>query len=453
MAKGSRSISVVHAPPIQTVLRPFQKFFSTQASGGIILLICAVIAIVWANSPWSESYSTIWHYHLKIGVEGFMIDKPLELWINDGLMAIFFYVVGLEIKRELVVGELSSIKQAIFPLSAAIGGMVVPALIFVAFNYGTETISGWGIPMATDIAFALGILALLGDKVPLALKIFLTALAIVDDLGAVLVIAIFYTSDISIVSLLIGGGFLLVSIICNRLHVRSPIVYTIIGIGLWVAFLKSGVHATIAGVLLAFTIPGKARINSNAFVTKSKELITNLESSPELGDDVPVTKEFNSTVFELESNCEKVQAPMLRLEHMLAPWVAFFIMPIFALANAGLKIEPELLAVLINPISVGIILGLTLGKQIGVSLFAWLSVKLGLSDLPAGVSWRQIYGVSCLAGIGFTMSLFISNLAYTNDLFVQESKLGILIASLIAGIWGMMVLRQKKAKQAEISGS
>ena len=453
MAKGSKSIPVVNMPPIQVVLKPFQKFFSTQASGGIILLICAVIAIAWANSPWSESYFALWHYHLKIGVEGFMIDKPLELWINDGLMAIFFYVVGLEIKRELVVGELSSIKQAMLPISAAFGGMVVPALIFVAFNYGTETITGWGIPMATDIAFALGILALLGDKVPIALKVFLTALAIVDDLGAVLVIAVFYTTDISMIALLMGGGFLLLSIICNKLHVRSPIVYTIIGIALWVAFLKSGVHATIAGVLLAFTIPGKARINSNSFVKRSKELITNLESSPDLGDDVPVTKEFNSTVFELESNCEKVQAPMLRLEHLLAPWVAFFIMPVFALANAGLKIEPELLAVLINPISMGIMLGLIFGKQIGVTLFSWLSIKFGFSEMPNDVSWKQLYGVSCLAGIGFTMSLFISNLAYTNDLFVQESKLGILLASLVAGIWGMLILREKKAKKAALSDS
>ncbi len=436
----SKNIDVITEPPIQRILSPFQNFFKTQASGGIVLFIAAIIAIIWANTPFAQSYFDLWHTHFKVGVENFMIDKPLEMWINDGLMAIFFFVVGLEIKRELIIGELSNIKQATLPIAAAIGGMVVPALIYVAFNAGTDSISGWGIPMATDIAFALGVLALLGKRIPLSIKIFLTALAIVDDLGAVLVIAIFYTAELSFISLGIGIGLLLVTLLLSRLHVRTPIVYALIGIVIWVAFLKSGVHATIAGVLLAMCIPGKARINSKSFITRSKNIISDLETNCEIGDMVPASKEFNSGVFELESNCEKVLPPMQRLEHILAPWVAYFIMPVFALANAGLPISAELVGLFFNPITLGIVLGLFLGKQIGVTLFTWLSVKLKLSSLPEGVTWKQIYGVACLSGIGFTMSLFISNLAFGSDLYVQEAKLGILIASLLSGVVGTFAL-------------
>ena len=442
----SKNIDVITEPPIQRILSPFQNFFSTQASGGIVLFIAAIIAIIWANSPFSESYFEIWHMHFAIGVADFMLDKPLELWINDGLMAIFFFVVGLEIKRELIIGELSNVKQATLPIAAAVGGMLVPALIYVGFNAGTDSISGWGIPMATDIAFALGVLALLGKRIPLSIKVFLTALAIVDDLGAVLVIAIFYTAELSLISLGIGLGLLLITLILGKLHVRSPIVYALIGIVIWVAFLKSGVHATIAGVLLAFCIPGKARINSKSFITRSRNIISELETNCEIGDMVPASKEFNSGVFELESNCEKVLPPMQRLEHNLAPWVAYFIMPVFALANAGLPINPELLELFFNPITIGIILGLFIGKQIGITLFAWLSVKFKLSSLPENVSWKQIYGVACLGGIGFTMSLFISNLAFGADLYGQEAKLGILVASLLSGIVGTIALMMDKPK-------
>ncbi|MCB0725486.1 MAG: Na+/H+ antiporter NhaA [Ignavibacteriae bacterium] len=445
----NKNIDVITQPPIQRILIPFQNFFSTQASGGIILFIAAVLAIVWANSPWGHSYIELWEQHFQIG----SLDLSLEHWINDGLMAIFFFVVGLEIKRELIIGELSSLKQASLPIIAALGGMIVPAIIYVAFNAGTDSISGWGIPMATDIAFALGVLALLGKRIPLSLKIFLTALAIVDDLGAVLVIAIFYTSKLSLVALAIGLALLLVSLVLSILHVRSPLVYAVLGIFIWIAFLQSGVHATIAGVLLAFTIPGKARIDSKSFITRSKNIISELENNCEIGDMVPASKEFNSGVFELESNCEKVQAPMQRLEHLLAPWVAYFIMPVFALANAGLVIEPELLGLFFNPITLGIILGLFIGKQIGVFLFSWLSVKFKLSDLPDGVSWRKIYGVSCLAGIGFTMSLFISNLAFSSDLYAQEAKLGILVASLLSGILGAVILmKEDKSEKSSDAG-
>jgi NhaA family Na+:H+ antiporter len=403
-------IKVENKPRIEKILRPFQRFFRTQASGGIVLLICAVTAIVWANSPWSEYYEKIWHTDFTIGIKNFFLTKSLHFWINDGLMAIFFFVVGLEIKRELIIGELSSFKKASLPIAAAIGGMFVPAAIYSIFNYGSDSISGWGIPMATDIAFAVGIIALFGDRIPLALKVFLTALAIVDDLGAVLVIAIFYTSDLNITALVIGGIILVTLMICNRLHIRHPIVYLILGIGLWFALLMSGVHATIAGVAAAFTIPAKARINSKKYVDTGKNVLEKLEASENIGEDVPTTKEFNSAVFHLESISIKVLSPMHRLEHKLTSWVAFFVMPVFALVNAG----------------------------------SWLFIKMKIAVLPSSVNWNQLYGVSAVAGIGFTMSLFIAGLAFDNILYLQEAKLGILIASTLAGIFGAIILKTGK---------
>ncbi len=434
-------IKVEHKPRIEKILRPFQRFFITQASGGLVLLVCAVVAIVWANSPWGEYYDKIWHTDITIGIKDFILTQTLHFWINDGLMAIFFFVVGLEIKRELIVGELSSFKKATLPIAAAIGGMLVPAAIYSALNYGTDSIHGWGIPMATDIAFAVGIIALFGDRIPLGLKVFLTALAIVDDLGAVLVIAIFYTSDLYLTSLLIGGIIFIALIVCNRLYIRHPIVYLILGIGLWFAFLKSGVHATLAGVIAAFTIPAKARINSKKYVDKGKEILKELELSNNIGEDVPATKEFNSAVFHLESISRKVLSPMHRLEHKLTYWVAFFIMPIFALVNAGLKIESELLSNILSPISLGIILGLIAGKQVGILLFSWLSIKFKIAVLPSGTTWNKLHGISAVAGIGFTMSLFIAGLAFDNILYLQEAKLGILIASTLSGIIGAVILK------------
>jgi NhaA family Na+:H+ antiporter len=435
-------IAVVQKPPIQRILKPFQKFFTTQASGGIILLIIAIIAITWANSPWGDSYFALWNMPVSFSIGGFTLDKPLIIWINDLLMAVFFFVVGLEIKRELMIGELSSVRQASLPIFAALGGMIVPALLYTAFNAGSETISGWGIPMATDIAFAIGILALLGDKVPLALKIFLTALAIVDDLGAVIVIAVFYTAELSIASLLLGGVVVAALIICNRLHIRHIIIYSLLGLILWFLFLKSGVHPTIAGVILAFTIPVRARINSALFTKQSQEIITGIKTSENIGDHVPATSTFNSSIFELESLCEQIQSPMQRIEHKLHYWVAFFIMPVFALANAGLQVDVSLLSNIFSSVSIGIILGLVIGKMTGIFLFSWLSVKLKISELPSAVKWPQLFGVSCLGGIGFTMSLFIASLAFTKDIYMQEAKLGILTASFLAGIIGIIVLKR-----------
>lgn len=428
--------------PAERLLRPFQEFMHNEASGGLLLLICAAAALLWANSPLSASYNDLWQTKLTVGVGSFILSKPLFLWINDGLMAVFFFVVGLEIKREVLVGELASFRQAALPLAAAIGGMIVPALIYIAFNRNGPGASGWGIPMATDIAFALGVLALLGKRAPLPLKVFLTALAIVDDIGAVLVIALFYTAEIAWSSLAIAAGFLIVLIVVNRLGVRHPLVYTLLGLGLWAAFLKSGVHATVAGVLLAMTIPSRARINNREFVVKGRELLDDFERAN--GNELDVNETRQAALQALEKTVQYAEAPLQRMEHALHPWVTFFIMPVFALANAGVTLGNGLASSLAHPISLGIVLGLVLGKQIGITLFAWLAVKSKLAALPGGMRWVQIYGASWLAGIGFTMSLFIADLAFGAAPSLSIAKVGILTASLIAGAAGYSILRSIK---------
>ena len=427
--------------PIEKITYPIQEFLHQEASGGILLIIATVIALAWANSPFAESYHHLWHTYLSIDLGGIGLKYSLHHWINDGLMVIFFFVVGLEIKRELLVGELSSVKKAALPIAAALGGMIFPALIYTIFNLGTEGASGWGIPMATDIAFVVGILALLGKRVPLALKIFILALAIVDDLGAVLVIAIFYTSNISFTSLLIAGGFLVLLIAMNRMGVRNLLIYTLVGVGLWLAFLKSGVHATVAGVLLAFTIPVSSRINTKKFKNETESLLKDFENAGEHGDNVLTNSNRLSIIDQIENNCEKILTPLQRFEHGLHPWVSFFIMPVFALANAGVTIGSGLTSALTHPVSIGIILGLFLGKQIGIFSFSYLAVKLKLASEPEGVSWKKIYAASVLAGIGFTMSLFIANLAFNSPELLNISKVGILAGSLLSGVVGFIILK------------
>ncbi len=444
--KGNPVQQVSDRPPVERLLRPIQEFTKLEASGGILLLLCTVTALVWANSPWAASYQSLWQTTLTLGMGDIVIDKPLILWINDGLMAIFFFVVGLEIKREVLIGELATFRQAALPISAAIGGMLVPAALYFMVTAGTEGAGGWGIPMATDIAFALGVLALLGKRVPLALKIFVTALAIVDDIGAVLVIAFFYTAEIAWTSLAIGGVFLLGMIGANRLGVRHPMLYSILGFGLWVAFLKSGVHATIAGVLAAMTIPATSRINIREFIDRGSDLIQRFRSTVSGTEQGTLSSEQQATVQTLEKACHKVETPLQRLEHDLHYWVAFFIIPIFALANAGVSLEGNAAAALTHPVGLGIILGLIVGKQLGITLLSWLAVRSGIADLPPSVSWRQIYGASCLAGIGFTMSLFIGALSFSDDSLLTIAKIGILGASLLSGIMGWVVLSRSTAK-------
>lgn len=439
--------SYINKTPIEKLTRPLQEFLHQEASGGILLIIGTIIALVWANSPFADSYHHLWNIYLSINVGELGLNYSLHYWINDGLMVIFFFIVGLEIKRELLVGELSSIKKASLPIAAALGGMIFPALIYTIFNFGSESSSGWGIPMATDIAFVVGILALLGKRVPLALKIFVLALAIVDDLGAVLVIAIFYTSNISLTSLMIAGGFITLLIIMNRMGVRSLLLYTLVGIVLWLAFLKSGVHATVAGVLLAFTIPASARINTKKFTDETDSLIKDFDNAGEHGENVLTNEERLSIVDQIENNCEKILTPLQRFEHGLHPWVSFFIIPVFALANAGVSISNGLFSTLTNSVSIGIILGLFIGKQIGIFSFSYLAVKFKLASELEGVGWTKIYAAAILAGIGFTMSLFIANLAFSSQELLDTAKVGILAASLLSGIVGFIILKSALDKK------
>lgn len=427
--------------PIDRILSPFQEFFHQEASSGILLIIATIIALFWANSLWADSYFHLWETKVTISIGSFGISKDLLHWINDGLMAVFFFVVGLEIKREVLVGELATPRQAILPIVAAIGGMAFPAAFYWVFNTNGPAQAGWGIPMATDIAFALGVLSLLGKRVPLSLKIFLTAVAIVDDLGAVLVIALFYTSEIVWISLLIGGLFLVALILMNKLGVRSPLVYSLLGLGLWVAFLKSGVHATIAGVLLAMTIPVRTRINTEEFMSNADYFLDEFRKYGKPGESVLTNKRQRAAVQAIEIAAEHAQTPLQRLEHTLHPFVSYFIMPVFALANAGIIMKGNILAVLTQPVTLGVMAGLIFGKQIGVFAASFLAVKFKWADLPSGMTWKRLYGISWLTGIGFTMSLFIASLAFGDSEFLSSAKTGILLASLIAGTVGALILR------------
>jgi len=428
-------------PPVERIVRPFQDFANKQSSGGILLIIATAVALIWANSPWAESYVALWHTKLSVGVGDFSISKDLTHWINDGLMALFFLVVGLEIKREVLVGELSSARNAALPVVAALGGAVVPALIYLLINAGTEGSAGWGIPMATDIAFALGILALLGQKVPTALKVFLTALAIVDDIVAVLVIALFYTSEISWGALGGGAVFLAALIVANVLGVGRTLLYAVLGVGLWLCFLLSGVHATIAGILLALTIPATSFINPGVFLERSRYVLDRFEKAGEKGENVLSNEERQAALHALNHAAYKLEPPLHELEHNLHPWVVFAIMPLFALANAGVQLGGGVVEALTSPVALGIVAGLVVGKQLGITLLVWLAVRSGLSELPEGIGWRHVYGVGWLAGIGFTMSLFISDLAFTDASLIEDAKLGIECASLIAGVVGWTILR------------
>ncbi len=370
------------------LLRPFTEFARIEAAGGILLMACALLALVWANSPFRASYSTLWETPVAVAIGSFKIAKPLLLRVNDGLMAVFFFVVGLEIKREGLVGELSTGRQATLPIAAALGGMIVPAAIFAAVNYGREGSGGWGVPMATDIAFALGVLALLGERVPVALKVFLAALAIADDLGAVLVIALFYTNQIAWSWLAGGAAVLVLLFVANRLGVRSLVVYLGLGLLLWVAFLKSGVHATVAGVLLAMTIPARQRIDGPRFLSAGQAALEAFAAAEDPAPAGGLNAEQQSAVMTLEEACELAGTPLQRLEHALHPWVGFGVMPVFAFANAGVAISGGFGATIGHPVGLGIVLGLVVGKQLGVLGFAWLAVRSGLATLPEQVGWR-----------------------------------------------------------------
>jgi Na+:H+ antiporter, NhaA family len=433
--------------PLVRLVRPFQKFVGREAAGGILLLVSSVVALIWANSPWAETYQKIWHTPLTVGFGAFTLSHDLHYWVDDGLMTIFFFVVGLEIKRELLAGELASPRQAVLPLVAAMGGVAVPALLYFAINSGGPGAGGWGIAMATDIAFAIGVMALLGARVPLGLKVFLTALAIVDDIAAVLVIALFYTANLAWGPLAGAACCLLLAQAANRLGVRHPLPYVVIGAVLWFAVTQSGVHATIAGVLLAFMIPSRKVLDQSAFLKEGRAVLDHFEKASQTEPRHFLADVEQQTAIEaLGDACGKIQPPLHRLEHALHPWVTFAIMPLFALANAGVHLSGELGKLVVQPITLGVIIGLMVGKPIGVTIAAWLAVRLGPASLPANGSWQHIHGAGWLAGIGFTMSLFMAGLSFSDDRLLTQAKLGILIASLCAGLIGSIVLVRIKSK-------
>ncbi|MBT6891336.1 MAG: Na+/H+ antiporter NhaA [Gammaproteobacteria bacterium] len=423
---------------IDRVTRPFQMFLEHKLAGAGLLLVFTIVALLWANSGYSDSYHGLLHTYATIGIGEFELSKTLSHWINDGLMGIFFFVVGLEIKREFLAGELANPKTAALPIFGALGGVLAPALIYLAINPSGEASLGWGIPMATDIAFALGILALF--PVSISLKVFLTALAIVDDIGAILVVAIFYTDDIALQSLAIGGCFLLVSITANMAGVRNPVLYFLIGFVVWVAFLKSGVHATLSAVLMAFTIAARTRIHGNQFAEQAEALLKRLRETGLPQGNALLSSEQHSIVHSMEQVTEQATAPLQELEHTIMPYVTFMIMPIFALANAGVVIAEDFGAVLTSSIAVGIVAGLVIGKPLGIFVFAWLSVKLKVAELPEDVTFTQIGAVGMLAGVGFTMALFISTLAWADTSIIETAKTGVLLGSLVSALIGSFLL-------------
>lgn len=428
-------------PVERWIIHPMRRFISNSSTSGMVLFAAAFTAIALSNSPFADSFQGLWEINFSIGFGDWQLSKSLLHWINDGLMAVFFFVIGLELKREIISGELSNPRNAILPIVAAIGGMAIPALIFLFFNPSGEMHQGWGIPMATDIAFALGVLYLLGDRVPISVKIFLTVLAIADDMGAVLVIAFFYTSDINIMSLIFGAGFMAILIAANIFGVRNTLFYGIVGIGgLWFAFLMSGVHATIAAVLAAFTIPARVKYTKPEFERKLNILMT-LFKRTERSDSSTITNRQLNLLTKIRYITKEAQTPLQQLEHAMHPVVAFVIMPIFALANAGISLSAESLANLTSNVTMGVFFGLLAGKFIGVVGSTTLMVKLKVAKLPPEFTKRHLMGIGMIAGIGFTMSLFIAGLAFENKVFIEEAKMGIMFGSLIAGLIGYFIIR------------
>ncbi len=416
-----------------------EKFIKIESLSGVLLFAATIIAVVWANSPFGDSYQAVWGYELGVKMTNFELVKPVILWINDGLMALFFFLIGLEIKRELSVGELNAPKKAIFPLFAAIGGIAFPALVFVLSNNDPEALAGWAIPMATDIAFSLAIMKLLGDRVPLNLKVFLTAFAIVDDLGAVLIIALFYSSGIKWMLILIAFAILGVLFLLTMRGLYSKYLLVVLGVVVWLLFLKAGIHPTIAGVLLAFTVPIHRKVKIPEFMEALDELQEKIIKAPRQENGL-LSKAQIEHIDNLDEWTTEVQSPLQRMEHKLHDWVAYVIMPVFALSNAGVTVSTDT-ALNMNLI-LGIALALIVGKAVGIFLMSNLALRLGISKLPDGVSRMQILGVSFLAGVGFTMSIFIANLAFKdNPALLDSAKVGILIGSLIAGWTGFLILR------------
>ncbi len=436
---------VYHAPwekNFDRILTPFEEFIHRQTTSGLLLMAMAVLAMVLANGPFADTYNKVIHTYISIDVGDWSLKMTLQHWVNDGLMALFFFVVGLELKREFLVGELANPRNATMPIAAAIGGMVVPALIYFAINPRGDAALGWGVPMATDIAFAVGALALLASRVPKALITFLVALAIVDDLGAVMVIAFFYTDSIAMGPLMIAGGLFALLLTLNMIGIRNTIPYFIIAVLLWYALLQSGVHATLAGILGAMTVPAIPKYNPERFSAHVAELMQRFDDSHQQGQNIMTNEPLRAVVQTLNNGVNSVEAPLQRLEHIWHMPVAYLVIPIFALVNAGIPLEfASLSETLKNPVTIGVSLGLVVGKFIGITGFSWLVLKLGVAQLPKGTRFTQIAGVSLLAGIGFTMSIFVAQLGFgeREDLLLM-ARTGILLASVLAGVMGYIWL-------------
>ena len=433
----------------ELLTRPFQRFSQRQASSSVLLLFATITALAWANSPFSASYYSFWDSEISLSLGPYAIRESLLDWINDGLMAFFFLIVGLEIKQEILVGELASFKRAFLPAAAALGGMLIPTLIFLLFNWDVPTVDGWGIPMATDIAFALGALAVLGRRLPLGLRAFLSAFAIADDLGAVLVIALFYTKTLAWDHLFVSLTFVAGLALANFLWIRKTIVYALLGVGLWLTIVGSGVHATVAGMVVAAFIPAKGKYDTDKFINEVGTLMNEFQCEPKgCGESILLNEKHLNAVQSIELAAHNAETPLQRLVNSLYPWVSFFIVPLFALANAGVSLAREdMLKAMTSPLSLGVSLGLLIGKPLGIALFSYIAVKAGLAVLPRGVRWSHLVGVGILGGIGFTMSLFITGLSFNQDSLILQAKLGILsgsIASAILGLAFLSALSQKK---------
>jgi len=418
----------------------FARFVRSQVGGSALLLAATAAGLALANSPWAETYFGLLETEVGVSLGSSVFALTIKHWINDLLMVVFFFVVGLEIKRELVAGHLSSLRKAALPVAAAAGGMVVPALLYVWLNPSGDAATGWGVPMATDIAFALGVLALFGSRVPIGLKVFLTALAIVDDLGAVLVIALFYTRGISWTGVLAAIAFLAAIAYANRAGIRHPVVYVALALGVWGGVLASGVHATVAGVLVAILVPVRSRLHPHEFLQTTEERLAQLRESRLTSDSLLEDRWQLDAISHMRRAASEMRPPGLALEETFHGFVAFVVLPLFAFFNAGVALTGRFLDGVAQPVSVGVIVGLVVGKQVGITVFSWLAVKLGGAEQPEGVRWPQLYGGSAVAGIGFTMSLFVTELAFREPANLTAAKTGVLMASLAAAVWGGLVL-------------
>jgi len=447
MAKPREPAPIVFA---RRIVSPLRNFLNTRAKGGLLLMFVAAAALVWANSPWGDSYEQLLHTELSLSFANHTFSMGLLHWIDDALMAVFFFTVGLEIKREVLAGELSSPRQAALPIAAAIGGCVVPALVYLALNLGAPTLHGWGIPMATDIAFALGMLSLLGGRVPLWLVVFLTALAIVDDLIAVVVIALFYTAQIHVDALMIAAGLTIVVVVMNARDVRGPMKYLAVGTALWFAMHASGIHATIAGVIMGLLIPASPRKDHRRFADDVNNAVNHFKAAVSPGA-MPVNRRQQEALHAIHKAVIDVDSPSHRLEHALHPTVSYVIIPLFALANAGVAVSMgEVGDALLRPTGIGVGLGLLLGKPLGILGASWLALKSGFAQMPAGGKWSYLLGASILGGIGFTMSLFITGLAFSDPSYVADAKIGILAGSIVAALVGLGVLHAVLPSESEV---